>query len=185
MRALGGLLVVAVSVGLTNFAGAIGIGLSGVDARTRLRVGIAFGFFEALMPIVGLVIGRTAAGTIGHSGRYIGGGLLVLTGAWSIYQARRTSAEESRQGGALRLRQLLVLAVALSLDNLVVGFALGVFEVPLAETAAVIGVVSVALSLLGLELGQRLGARVEEWAEELGGAVLVLIGVLLALGLLK
>lgn len=183
MRELGGLLVIAVSVGLTNFAGAIGIGLSGVDARTRLRVGLAFGFFEAVMPVVGLLIGQTAAGAIGGSGRYIGGGLLVLTGAWSIVQARRTSGQE--QSGGLQLRQLLVLAVALSLDNLVVGFALGVYRVPLAETAIVIGVVSVAMSLLGLELGQRLGERVEEWAEEIGGGVLVLIGLALALGVLK
>jgi putative Mn2+ efflux pump MntP len=183
MRELGGLLVIALSVGLTNFAGAIGIGLSGVDARTRLRVGLAFGFFEAVMPLVGLLIGHSAAGAIGQSGRYVGGGLLVLTGLWSIVQARRTSSEERE--GALRLRQLLVLAVALSLDNLVVGFALGVYDVPLAETAIVIGVVSVALSLLGLELGQRLGERIEEWAEELGGAVLIVLGVLLALGVLK
>lgn len=183
MRELGGLIVVALSVGMTNFAGAIGIGLSGVDARTRLRVGIAFGFFEAVMPIVGLLIGQTAAGAIGSSGRYIGGGLLVLTGVWSIVQARRTSSEE--RTGALRLRQLTVLAVALSLDNLVVGFALGVYRVPLAEAAVVIGVVSVGLSLVGLELGQRLGERVEEWAEELGGGVLVLIGLALAFGLLK
>jgi len=183
MRELGGLLVIAVSVGLTNFAGAIGIGLSGVDARTRLRVGLAFGFFEALMPIVGLLIGQSAAGAIGGSGRYIGGGLLALTGIWGIVQARRTSAKEKE--GSLQLRQLLVLAVALSLDNLVVGFALGVYQVPLAETAIVIGVVSVAMSLLGLELGQRLGERVEEWAEELGGGVLVVLGILLALGVLK
>jgi manganese efflux pump family protein len=183
VRELGGLLVIALSVGLTNFAGAIGIGLSGVDARTRLRVGLAFGFFEAVMPVVGLLIGHSAAGAIGSSGRYVGGGLLVLTGVWSIVQARRTSAEERK--GALRLRQLVVLAVALSLDNLVVGFALGVYDVPLAETAIVIGVVSVALSLVGLELGQRLGERVEEWAEELGGGVLVVLGVLLALGVLK
>ena len=126
MRQLGGLFVIALSVGLTNFAGAIGIGLSGVDARTRLRVGLAFGFFEAVMPVVGLLVGHTAAGAIGSSGRYVGGGLLVLTGVWAVVQARRTSAQEKQ--GALRLRQLLVLAVALSLDNLVVGFALGVLK---------------------------------------------------------
>ena len=183
MRQLGGLLVVAFSVGLSNFAGAIGIGLAGVDARTRLRVGIAFGFFEALMPVLGLLIGQSAAGAIGHSGRYVGGGLLVLTGLYGLYQGRRRPAEEGRR--SMQLRQLLVTAVALSIDNLVIGFALGVYRVPLAEAAIVIGLVSVALSLLGLELGQRLGARVEEWSEEVGGAVLVVLGVALALGVLK
>jgi putative Mn2+ efflux pump MntP len=64
-----GLLLVSLSLGLSNFAAAIGIGLSGVDARTRFQTGLAFGFFEALMPVLGLAIGRTVAaplGTIGH-----------------------------------------------------------------------------------------------------------------------
>ncbi len=66
MAALVSLLLVSVSVGLSNFAGAIGIGLSGINARTRIRVGIAFGFFEALMPLIGLVLGEAVAGYIGH-----------------------------------------------------------------------------------------------------------------------
>jgi putative Mn2+ efflux pump MntP len=76
-------------------------------------------------------------------------------------------------------------AFALSIDNLVVGFALGVYNVSVFEAAVVMGVVSVLLSLLGLELGSRLGKRVEAWSEELGGGVLVLIGLALAFGLLR
>src|SRR5207253_3665628 len=90
LSAFAGLLLVSFSVGLSNFAGAIGIGLSGVDARTRLRVGIAFGLFEGLMPVLGLAIGQALAGTLGSYGRYLGAGLLVLTGAYTIWQARRT-----------------------------------------------------------------------------------------------
>ena len=51
------LVLVAVSVGLSNFAAAIGIGVSGIDARTRLRVGVIFGLFETAMPILGLLLG--------------------------------------------------------------------------------------------------------------------------------
>ena len=50
------LILVAVSVGLSNFAAAIGIGVSGIDARTRLRVGVIFGLFETAMPILGLLL---------------------------------------------------------------------------------------------------------------------------------
>jgi putative Mn2+ efflux pump MntP len=50
------LLLVAVSLGLSNFAAAIGIAVSGVDARTRLRVGLVFGLFEPAMPLLGLVL---------------------------------------------------------------------------------------------------------------------------------
>lgn len=179
-----GLVLVAISVGLGNFAGSIAIGLSGVDARTRLRVGLAFGFFESVMPVIGLAIGQGAAAHAGHLGRYVGAALIALTGIYGIYQGRRTKDAE-REPSAARRGRLLVTALALSLDNLVVGFALGVYPVPLAEAAIVVGAVSVVLSLLGLELGSRLGSRVERWSEEIGGVVLVLVGLALALGLLK
>lgn len=172
----------SLSVGLSNFAGSIGIGLSGVDGRTRLRVGIAFGLFEGLMPVLGLLIGQAVAGVIGQDGRYVGAGMLVLTGAYTIWQGRRTGKEEGKP--ALDLRHLLVLAVALSVDNLVVGFALGVYHVSIVLAAVTMAVVSVGLSLLGLELGSRLGARVSEYSEEAGGAVLVLVGLAIGAGLI-
>ena len=60
------LLLVAVSLGLDNFAAAIGIGVAGVDAGTRLRVGLIFGIFETGMPLLGLVLGRGLAHALGH-----------------------------------------------------------------------------------------------------------------------
>lgn len=178
-----GLLLVAISVGMSNFAGSIGIGIAGIDARTRIRVGIAFGVFEAVMPLVGLLIGETLAGRLGSVGRYGGAALLVATGAWTIWQGRRTEAEAEVQAG-MDNRTLLVTAIALSLDNLVVGFALGVYRINLVVAAVTMGVVSVAMSLVGLELGSRLGERVEAYAEEIGGGILVLVGIGLATGLL-
>jgi putative Mn2+ efflux pump MntP len=61
------LALVAVSLGLSNFAAAIGIGVSGMDARTRPRVGVIFGIFETAMPILGLLLGRSRATTLGHA----------------------------------------------------------------------------------------------------------------------
>ena len=175
----------SLSVGLSNFAGSIGIGLSGVDGRTRLRVGLAFGLFEGLMPIVGLLIGQAVAGTIGTYGRYVGAGLLVLTGCYTIWQSRRTGEiERAEERGVVQTRQLLLLGVALSIDNLVVGFALGVYHVSLVLAAVTMAVVSVGLSLLGLELGSRLGSRVGEFSEMAGGGVLALVGIALGAGLI-
>jgi putative Mn2+ efflux pump MntP len=82
------------------------------------------------------------------------------------------------------MHQLLVMALALSIDNLAVGFAIAIYKVPIAEAAVLMAAVSVAMSLVGLELGHRLGERVEEWSEEIGGGVLILVGVALAAGLL-
>lgn len=180
---MAGLLLVAVSVGLSNFAGSIGIGLSGVDARMRIRVGVAFGLFEAVMPVVGLAIGDSLAHQLGAWGRYVGAALLVLTGGYTIWQGRRAE-HEARVGAAMPTRTLMVTAVALSIDNLVVGFALGVYHVNIVLAAIVMGVVSVGLSLLGLELGNRLGERVEGYAEEIGGGVLILVGLALGSGVL-
>src|SRR5438105_7031428 len=96
------LLLVSLSVGLSNFAGAIGIGLSGVDRRTRLRVGLAFGVFEALMPVIGLLIGRQLTSELGGYGRYVGGGLLVVTGLYTIWQGRREQPEAEGESGGLQ-----------------------------------------------------------------------------------
>jgi manganese efflux pump family protein len=183
MSGLLGLLLVSVSVGLSNFAGAIGIGLSGIDARTRLRVGIAFGLFEALMPIIGLLLGQAVAGHLGHIAKYVGSAILIVVGAYTIWQGRRVH-NEPRAPVRIRTHRLLVMALALSIDNLAVGFALAVYQINIVLAAATMGVISVALSLLGLELGSRLGSRVEAWSEELGGAVLILVGLAIAVGLL-
>lgn len=184
MNPIVSLLLVSVSVGLSNFAGAIGIGLSGIDARTRLRVGLAFGFFEALMPLVGLLVGEAAAGVFGHYGKYVGGVVLILTGAYTIFQGRHVQTGKAKPAAAVRLRSLIVTALALSIDNLAVGFALAVYHVQIVVAALTMAGISVAMSLVGLELGSRLGERVEAWSEEIGGGVLILVGIALMLGVL-
>lgn len=185
MHALLSLLLVSVSVGLSNFAGAIGIGLSGINARTRIRVGLAFGFFEALMPVLGLLLGEAVAGFFGHYGKYVAAALLVLTGAYTIIQARVTAVEQkARMPRSLRMQSLLITALALSLDNLAVGFALAVYRIDIVLAGITFGVVSILMSLIGLELGHRVGKRVEAWSEEIGGGVLVLVGLAIGAGVL-
>src|ERR1700693_3956482 len=177
MSGLLSLLLVSLSVGLSNFAGAIGIGLSGIDAKTRIRVGVAFGFFEALMPLIGLLLGQAVAGYIGHHlTGYVAGGILILTGAYTIRQGWGLERKEQGDGPNLQTQSLLITAVALSIDNLAVGFALAVYHIQIVLAAPTMGAVSVAMSLVGLELGHRVGKRVEGWSEEIGGAVLILVG---------
>ena len=176
-------------MGLSNFAGAIGIGISGIDTRTRIRVGIAFGVFEGLMPVIGLLLGASVAGYLGNAARYIGAAILVITGVYTIWQGRRTARLERQPGTVIAVtglgtNQLLITALALSIDNLAVGFAIAIYNVPIFEAAVLMAVVSVAMSLVGLELGHRFGRRVEEWSEEIGGAVLITVGAALGVGLL-
>jgi putative Mn2+ efflux pump MntP len=178
------LLLVAVSAGLSNMTGSIAIGISGVDAKVRLQVGLVFGLFESLMPVVGLVLGRNLAGTLGKAANPAGGGLLALVGLYTIISAVRSDEDDraiSNRGGLIRL---LVLGAALSIDNLVIGFALGTYHVGLIVAAVTIGAVSVSLSLLGLEFGSRLGERIGQLSEYIAGALLIGVGAALAAGVL-
>ena len=179
---MSGIALVALALGLSNFAAAIGIGLSGVDRSLRVRVALVFGFFEAAMPLVGLLAGHRLVTTLGAAAPSLGGGLLVAAGIYTTFQARRSLPNgPPRSTGWVGL---VVTGAALSLDNLVVGFALGAHRVPLATAAVVIAVVSVTMSLVGLEVGNRLGPSVEQWSAELGGGVLVLVGIAIISGLL-
>ena len=178
------LLLVALSLGLSNFAAAIGIGISGTSARTRVRVGVTFGLFEAGMPVAGLALGRSLARAVGAAAHWTGAALLIAAGAWALYQALRSGPDSTPAAGQPGTGRLVVTALALSIDNLAVGFALGTYHVDLALAAAVIGAVSVALSLVGLELGARIGTRTGRWGELLGGLVLIAVGAAVAAGLI-
>lgn len=181
------LVLVAVALGLSNFAAAIGIGLSGVDARTRWHVGAVFGVFETGMPILGLALGRNLAATLGGTAHGLAAGLLIATGVYRLWQGLRGGDDRPAEPPAavtLPWGRLLVTGLALSVDNLAVGFALGAYRVSLPAAAVLIGAISVALSLLGLELGARIGAALGHRGELLGALVLIAVGVLIAAGLL-
>ncbi len=177
------LLLVALSVGLDNFAAATALGISGVDGRLRLRVALVFGMFEGVMPVLGLLLGRSVAHALGGTAKPAAGGLLGVAGAYALVTAMLPD-RGSHQTRELTTRRLIVIGAALSVDNLVIGFALGAYHVNFLVAALVIAAVSVALSLLGLEIGGRLGARLGRRSELLGGVVLVAVGVAVGVGLL-
>jgi putative Mn2+ efflux pump MntP len=182
------LLLVALSLGLSNFAASVGIGVSGIDQRARLRVGVIFGIFETGMPILGLLLGRSLASALGHAAQWIGAALLIATGIYAVVQAIRSKGGPDGKAPAAPAGQqagrLLITGAALSIDNLAVGFALSTFHVNLAVAAVVIGAVSISLSLLGLELGSRLGTRTGDRGELIGGLVLIGVGTAIAAGVL-
>lgn len=174
------LILAAFAVGFGNFAASVSIGLSGATRSARLRVGLVFGVFEAGMPVVGLLAGHSAVAALGDWSGITGGILLILIGGWQLVQALRVGGGSPLPPTAFR--RLLLTGFALSLDNLVVGFSLGVQHTSVPEAIAVFGAASLGLSLAGLEIGRRLGRAVEFGAEYLAAAVLVAVGVLVATG---
>jgi manganese efflux pump family protein len=184
------LLLAAAAVGLSNLAASVGIGVAGVNARVRLRVGVVFGVFEAGMPVVGLLIGQGLATEVGRVVRWPGAILLMLIGVLGVLRslkARGTSPPPAdapapafipRRGTA----RLLASGLVLSMDNLVVGFALGTYGVGILAGAVVIGTVSVVMSLAGLELGGLLGRWAGRRGDQMSGVALVLVGAAIAGG---
>jgi len=177
------LFFVAVALGLDNFGAATAIGLAGPERHVRWRVALVFGVFEGLMPLLGLALGRSLAKELGHHASLVAGLLLALTGVY-IVVSEIVRGDKTPPSAALSTRRLVVLGAALGLDNLVVGFALGAYRVNVLVAVLVIAVVSVGLTLLGLELGARVGPRLGGAGEVVGGAVLVVVGLLVATGVL-
>jgi putative Mn2+ efflux pump MntP len=197
------LILVAASVGLSNLAAAIGIGASGIDRRTRVWVLVIFGLLEAGMPIVGLLIGHGLATEVGRQATWIAAALLVVIGSYGVVKAVRAGglpggrwqADDGTRGegdsavatgrSARSGRELLKIAVtgfALSLDNLVAGFALGTYRVSIVAGVIVFGTVSTLMVLAGLEFGARIGRGASERGELIGGAVLVGVGLAIGFG---
>jgi putative Mn2+ efflux pump MntP len=143
------------------------------------------------MPLLGLLFGRNLAGAVGRLAPYFGGGLLVIIGGWTLAQSLRTANPASEDIGVLTPVQwsnfatLGATAFALSMDNLVVGFGLGVARTPILAAIVVFALVSLGLTFLGLELGRRLGLRIRMSSEVLSGSALILVGVLVATGVLS
>ncbi|MGO9856593.1 MAG: manganese efflux pump MntP family protein [Acidimicrobiales bacterium] len=125
------LLLVALSVGLDNYGAAAALGISGAGSHGRLKVAAAFGAFEAAMPLFGLFLGHTVAKGLGDHGDLVAGVVLCMAGLFALVQDLRGRGSKNvapphRPPGFGRL---VVLAAALSIDNLAVGFALGASHV--------------------------------------------------------
>jgi putative Mn2+ efflux pump MntP len=128
---------------------------------------------------------RRSAQYLGSVAKPLGGGLLVLAGAYVIASELIGGNREAAKDTELSMKRLVLIGVALSIDNLVVGCALGAHRVNIVIAAVIIAIISVALSLLGLEIGRRLGDRLGQQAELVGGAVLILVGVAIGTGHLQ
>ena len=135
------------------------------------------------MPVAGLVIGHSASSDLGSTARPFGGSLLGVAGAYMVLSELLGRSPVSKPATP-SVKRLVLIGAAMSADNFVIGFALGTYRVNLVVAALTIGTVSVALSLLGLELGSRIGRRLGTRSELLGGIALMAVGTVIGTGLL-
>ncbi|MBV9847556.1 MAG: manganese efflux pump [Kutzneria sp.] len=167
-------------LGLDSFAVAGAIGAGGALAvRDRWRITALFVVFEAGMPLVGLALGAPLAHVIGPIANYAAAAAVVAIGLWMLLHDE-DHEERAERLVAARGAALIGLGVSISLDELAIGFGVGLAHLPLVPVIVGIAVQAFLAAQLGLRLGVRIAERLREAAERLAGVVLVVLGVVLA-----
>jgi manganese efflux pump family protein len=175
--------VLALSVGLAMDATAVsaarGVAVPVVLPRHALRVALFFGGFQALMPIVGWLVGAGLGPVVEAWEHWIAFVLLAGIGGKMLWEARRSNVEAELPGGAdlFGTRVMLALAVATSIDALAVGITLPLLGFPFALSVATIGVTTAILCVAGLYLGRRAGAMLGRRLDVVGGLILIGLGL--------
>lgn len=172
------LLVLALGVSADAFAVALTKGLQsrGRVVRDALLLAAVFGLAQAVMPLLGWLLGSTFAAAIAPFDHWIAFALLAAVGGRMIWEAVRGGAEEAPAVRALTVGSVLVLALATSIDALAVGISLAFLDVSVWVAILVIGLTTFVLSLVAVFIGHRVGTRFQRPAEIAGGVVLILIG---------
>jgi manganese efflux pump family protein len=170
---------------LDTFALAAALGVAGIPVERRLRTSLVLAGFEAGMPIVGFFIGGAVGRVIGYFAGWTAIACLAVAGALML----RPGNEEKEQGRLRLLAQaqglaIIDLGLAISVDELAIGFSLGLLGLPLAVAVIWISVQAFLAAQVGMRIGSRIGEALRERAEQLAGVVLIgMAGVLLILKL--
>lgn len=173
------LLGIALGLAMDAFAVAIGAGLQLVDVSPRqtFRLAWHFGLFQALMPVLGWLAGRTLVEYIEPVDHWIAFGLLTFIGGKMVYEAFQEKDEEADACDPTKGWRLVMLSIATSIDALAVGLSLAVLGVSIWYPALVIGIVAGVLTTVGLDLGKRFGGLLGRRMEVVGGLILIGIGI--------
>lgn len=175
------LLLIAVGLSMDAFAVSIcrGLGMRRLNLRTAAVLALFFGCFQALMPLVGWALGSQLMWLIAPVDHWVAFVLLAFIGGKMLWEAFHEDDEGCgcEDTSAIDLREFLVLAVATSIDALAAGISFAALNVDIVASVSLIGVVTFALSFVGVAVGHFFGARYERPASVVGGVVLILIGL--------
>ena len=171
------LFILAVGLSMDAFAVAVckGLAIGKINMKHALIVGLWFGGFQALMPLVGYLVGSSFAEYIAAVDHWIAMILLALIGVNMVRESRDKDPEHADP--SLGFKTMLVMAVATSIDALAVGVTFAFLEVRILPAVSFIGVVTFLLSALGVKIGSIFGTKYKSKAELTGGVILILLGL--------
>jgi putative Mn2+ efflux pump MntP len=175
------IIALVLPLSLDTFAASAALGIAGVRTRQRMRAALLFTAFEAGMPLLGLVIGRAVGNAIGPAADYVGIAVLFALAIHMMFEGDT----HTEPGPSLHDRSLVastMLGLSVSVDELAIGFTLGLSGVPLVPVIALIALQAFLAAQVGLHVGARIGAGMAERAEHVAGVVMALLatGLLIA-----
>ncbi|MCH5163539.1 MAG: manganese efflux pump [Clostridiales bacterium] len=170
------IIILGIGLSMDAFAVAICKGLSSekFSVKAALIVGIWFGAFQALMPLIGYLLGSFVSSYIEAFDHWIAFILLAFIGGKMIYEAIKG---EEKQDASVTFAIMLPLAIGTSIDAMAAGITLAFSAVNIFIAIAIIGVITFALSALGVKIGNIFGSKFKKKAEIFGGAILILLGL--------
>ncbi len=178
---MGFLSVFVIAIGLS--ADCFAVALSGSIAIKTLnffkvfRTSLAFGLFQALLPVLGWLVGRTVVDLMAEYDHWVAFLLLVVVGGRMVWESFRLKSDHSEITDITKGFLLLTLSVATSIDALAVGLSFAFLEVNIVLASSTIGVVAFVVTAIGFLLGRKVGKLVGKRAEAVGGIILIGIGL--------
>lgn len=173
------LFLIAVGLSMDAFAVSVckGLAMKKCTWTKAGIVGLYFGIFQAGMPLLGYALGVQFSHVITSIDHWIAFVLLGIIGLNMIKESREDGEECEMEEDSLKVKEMLVLAVATSIDALAVGITFAFLQVDIIPAVAFIGVTTFLLSVGGVKIGNVFGAKYKSKAELAGGLILILMGI--------
>ena len=175
--------MLAMALGTDAFSVAVCVGLAGATTKQKVRLAAGFGAFQFLMPITGLAVGSQFGKIAGSVAGYVGGAIIVGLGIAMIW---RTLSKGFHCPPFIHKSfiALIVASVGVSIDALAVGIGVGLGDrdLNIVPASVVIGIITFLMTVVGVEVGGKVGEALQHRAPIVGGAVLIVLGVLIAFG---
>lgn len=171
------LFLIAVGLSMDAFAVAIckGLAMQKITPQKAAVVGLWFGSFQALMPLLGYLLGSRFKQHIESIDHWIAFALLSLIGISMIKEA--LSADDEAADDSLDIKTMFLLALATSIDALAVGVTFAFLHVDILPAMSFIGITTFVLSMIGVKVGNIFGTKYKSKAELAGGIILILMGI--------
>lgn len=169
--------IIGIGLAMDAFAVSVckGLAMKKIKIKNMLKIGLYFGFFQAMMPVIGYFMGIQFQGKVERFDHWIA---FVLLGIIGLNMIREVLAnDEEIQNDNLSFKEMIILAIATSIDALTIGITFAFLEINIWISVAIIGIVTFILSVIGVKIGNVFGARYEKISKVIGGIILITMGV--------